>query len=201
MGTACSNLRALCYSIPTEDTHCSRAIAGKIIPAIATTTAMVTGLVCLELYKTAGTARKELTREAYKSAFCNLAIPFMTLSEPTPPAQTTALIKGKKWEWTAWDSLDMNKGDITLKEFMDYFASEYNLEVSMLSQGVSIVYSFFANKAKVAERMNMPMSQIVTSITKKEFPENQLFIIFEMIANDLTTEEEVDIPYIKYRFR
>eukprot|EP00588_Corethron_pennatum_P023689 CAMPEP_0194316908 /NCGR_PEP_ID=MMETSP0171-20130528/13663_1 /TAXON_ID=218684 /ORGANISM="Corethron pennatum, Strain L29A3" /LENGTH=1050 /DNA_ID=CAMNT_0039073309 /DNA_START=113 /DNA_END=3265 /DNA_ORIENTATION=+ len=199
--TACSNLRALCYSIPTEDTHRSRAIAGKIIPAIATTTAMVTGLVCLELYKTAGTARKVLTREAYKSAFCNLAIPFMTLSEPTPPAQTTALIKGKKWEWTAWDSLDMNQGDITLKEFMDYFATEYNLEVSMLSQGVSIVYSFFANKAKVAERMGMPMSQIVTSITKKEFPENQLFIIFEMIANDLTTEEEVDIPYIKYRFR
>jgi len=199
--TACSNLRALCYSIPTEDTHQSRAIAGKIIPAIATTTALVTGLVCLELYKTAGTARKELTLEAYKSAFCNLAIPFMTLSEPSPPAKTKALIKGKEWNWTAWDSIDLHRGDITLKEFMDYFATEYNLEVSMLSQGVSIVYSFFANKAKVAERMKMPMSQIVTSITKKEFPENQLFIIFEMIANDLTTDEEVDIPYIKYRFR
>ena len=41
--TSCSNLRALNYSIPTEETHRSRAIAGNIIPAIATTTAMVKG--------------------------------------------------------------------------------------------------------------------------------------------------------------
>ena len=60
--TACSNLRALNYSIPTEDTHRSRAIAGRIIPAIATTTALVTGLICLEMYKVMGTPRKELSK-------------------------------------------------------------------------------------------------------------------------------------------
>merc|ERR1711998_162858 len=76
--TACSNLRAINYSIPTEDTHKSRAIAGKIIPAIATTTALVTGLICLEMYKVVGTAKKDLTAEALKSSFVNLAIPFAT---------------------------------------------------------------------------------------------------------------------------
>ena len=60
--TACSNLRALNYGIPTEDTHRSRAIAGRIIPAIATTTALVTGLICLEMYKIIGTPRKELSK-------------------------------------------------------------------------------------------------------------------------------------------
>jgi ubiquitin-activating enzyme E1 len=199
--TACSNLRAMNYSIPTEDTHRSRAIAGRIIPAIATTTALVTGLICFELYKIVGTPRKQLTIEAYKNAFCNLAIPFMTLSEPTPPAKTKCVLNGKTWEWTAWDSLDMNLGDITLGDFMEYFSKEYNLDISMLSHGVSILYSFFANKKKVEERKAMRMSEVITSITNKEFPPNQLFITLEVIANDLDTDEEVELPYIKFRFR
>jgi ubiquitin-activating enzyme E1 len=199
--TACSNLRAMNYSIPTEDTHRSRAIAGRIIPAIATTTALVTGLVCLELYKVIGAPRKELTIDAYKNAFCNLAIPFMTFSEPSAPAKTQCMLGGKEWNWTAWDSLDMNLGDITLGEFMDHFEREYNLEISMLSHGVSILYSFFANKKKVEERKAMKMTEVITSITKKEFPPNQLFITLEVIANDKDTDNEVELPYIKFRFR
>ena len=110
-------------------------------------------------------------------------------------------MKGKEWNWTAWDSLDISIGDVTLEKFLEHFETEFNLEVSMLSQGVSILYSFFANKAKVAERMKMTMSNIVETISKKKLPENQLFIIFELIANDKDTDEEVEIPYVKYRFR
>jgi ubiquitin-activating enzyme E1 len=199
--TACSNLRALNYSIPCEDTHRSRAIAGRIIPAIATTTALVTGLICLELYKIVGTPRKELKIDAYKNGFINLAIPFMTLSEPTTPSKTKAMLKGKEWNWTSWDSLDISIGDVTLGEFLDYFENEYNLDISMLSHGVSILYSFFANKKKIEERKKMKMTEVITSITKKDFPPNQLFLILEVIANDKDTDEECDLPYIKFRFR
>ena len=201
--TAASNLRARNYGIKESDKLQSKLIAGKIIPAIPTTTAMVTGLVCLELYKLVGTPRKELTAEAYKSAFCNLAIPFMTLSEPQPPAKTKCVMKGVEWNWTAWDSLAMNAGDKTLKEFLQHFKDEHNLDITMLSHGVSILYSFFANKVKLAKRMPMPMSQIVEELKGEGYklPEDQLFITFEAIAEDVDTQEEVDIPYIKMRFR
>lgn len=176
-------------------------LSNSIIPAIATTTALVTGLICLELYKIIGTSRKKLELDAYKNGFVNLAIPFMTLSEPTAPAKTKAVLKGKEWNWTAWDCIDMNIGDVTLAEFISYFEKEYNLDVSMISHGVSILFSFFANKKKVEERKKMKMSEVVQSITKKEFPSNQLFITFEIIANDLDTDDEVELPYVRFRFR
>lgn len=75
------------------------------------------------------------------------------------------VVKGKEWNWTAWDCINVDLGrDVTLGEFMDYFKTEYNLEISMLSQGVSIIYSFFANKQKIKERMKMPMSQVVQTV-------------------------------------
>jgi hypothetical protein len=94
---AVSNLRARNYSIPEADLHTSRGIAGKITPAIATTTAMVTAAICVELYK----LLLDKPIDQLKNTFSNLALPLFTSAEPDPPKSTKAKVNGKDWVWTA----------------------------------------------------------------------------------------------------
>lgn len=78
-----SNLRARNYKIEEVDNFKVKLIAGKIIPAIATTTAMVVGAVGIEIIKNVLKHKNEL----YKNSFMNLAIPLWVFSDPMPPIE------------------------------------------------------------------------------------------------------------------
>eukprot|EP00092_Neocalanus_flemingeri_P019802 GFUD01021446.1.p1 GENE.GFUD01021446.1~~GFUD01021446.1.p1 ORF type:complete len:1086 (+),score=319.56 GFUD01021446.1:394-3651(+) len=193
---ACSNLRALNYSIPPADRLKSKGIAGRIIPAIATTTSLVAGLVSLELYKM---VQGHVNPEKFKNGFANLALPFFTFSEPLlAPKQ-----KYYETDWTLWDRFEMEgiqpgkDREMTLQEFMDYFMNEHKLEITMLSQGVSMLYSFFMQAAKREERMKMPVSEVVKTVSKKDIDPWVRAIVFELCCND-TDGEDVEVPYVKY---
>ncbi|XP_072747633.1 ubiquitin-like modifier-activating enzyme 1 [Anoplolepis gracilipes] len=186
---AASNLRATNYKISPADRHKSKLIAGKIIPAIATTTSVVAGLVCLELYK--------LTRDVrdlslYKNGFVNLALPFFGFSEPIAAPK----LKYYDIEWTLWDRFEV-KGELTLKEFLDYFKDRHNLEVTMLSQGICMLYSFFMAKPKCQERMGLLMSEVVKKVSKKKLEPHVRALVFELCCND-EDGNDVEVPYVRY---
>ncbi|KAJ3070096.1 hypothetical protein HDU98_006858 [Podochytrium sp. JEL0797] len=186
--TATSNLRASNYSIPVADRLKTKFIAGKIIPAIATTTALVTGLVCLELFKI---IHGQAKIEDYKNGFINLALPFFGFSEPVAVQK----FKYHDKEWTLWDRFDI-QGDLTLQQLLDHFKTEHELEITMLSSGVSMLYSFFMQKAKREERLGMTITQLIESISKKPVPAHVKAIVLEVCVND-REGEDVEVPYVK----
>jgi len=186
---ACSNLRAENYEIPPADRRKSKLIAGKIIPAIATTTSLVTGLDCLELYKVIQGHQKI---ESYKNGFVNLALPLFAFSEPI--AAPVKEYDGKKW--TLWDSFDIH-GEMTMEQFLDYFKKEHDLTVTMMSQGVTMLYSFFMGKDKREERMPMNLSDVVQKVSKKKIPPHVRALTIELCC-DNADDEDVEVPYVKY---
>jgi len=193
---ACSNLRATNYSIATADRLKSKGIAGRIIPAIATTTSLVAGLVTLELYKF---VQGHTNPEKYKNGFANLALPLFAFSEPLQAPKQ----KYYDTDWTLWDRFEVeairpgSDKEMTLQEFMDFFKNEHKLEITMLSQGVSMLYSFFMQAAKREERMKMPVSEVVKTVSKKDIEPWVRALVFELCCND-TDDEDVEVPYVKY---
>lgn len=131
--TATSNLRAYNYAIAPADRLKTKRIAGRIMPAIATTTAAVSGLVSIELIKIV----KKVKMEDYKNAFMNLGLPMFQFAEPSP-AETTKITDSVSV--TIWDQWDLKMGDITLSDFCNHFKKKYGLTVTGVFQGVQMVY-------------------------------------------------------------
>ncbi|CAL9728841.1 ubiquitin-activating enzyme E1 1 [Monosporozyma unispora] len=186
--TACSNCRAENYSIELADRQKTKFIAGSIIPAIATTTSLVTGLVNLELYKVVD---QKTDIEQYKNGFVNLALPFFGFSEPigSPKAKYNEKTYDK-----IWDRFDIN-GDITLRALLDHFEKEEGLEITMLSYGVSLLYASFFPPKKLKDRYDLPITQLVKLVTKNEVPSHVRTMILEICADD-KQGEDVEVPFI-----
>ena len=77
--TSASNCRALNYSITPISKYETRGIVGRIIPAVASTTATIVGLIGIELIRYISGCNKI---ENYRSWFINMADNTYICSEP-----------------------------------------------------------------------------------------------------------------------
>jgi len=98
-----------------------------------------------------------------------------------------------------WDRFDV-QGELTLKQFINYFKEKYQLQISMISSGVSVIYSDFLAKDKKAERLPMKLSELIAQISKKPIPTNKRELIIEIVCSRVEDDEDVEVPSVRYLF-
>ena len=200
---ATSNLRARNYRIQEGNQLKTKMIAGKIIPAIATTTAMIVGAVGIELYKYVQ-GFNEI--EDYRNAFINLAIPFFVFTEPIEATKQKDVemdpimfgpVKAIPENWTIWDTIEVT-GSKTIQEFFDWLEAEYKIKTTLLSTGTIAIFNDYLPKKKHAPRLTRKIEDIYAEVG--EPLEGRNYIVLEVGA--CTVEDEIDVimPKIKYVF-
>jgi ubiquitin-activating enzyme E1-like protein 2 len=126
--SAASNLRAAMYSIEQSDKMMVKRIAGKIVPAIATTTSSIAGFVSVELVKLVQSEVGSAQLETFRNVFLNLGISLFLLSEPGPCAKVKVT---KDLYVTLWDRWVVNGNEnFMLKNFIDEIKQKFRLTVS-----------------------------------------------------------------------
>uniref|UniRef100_A0A5F8A110 Ubiquitin-like modifier-activating enzyme 6 n=1 Tax=Macaca mulatta TaxID=9544 RepID=A0A5F8A110_MACMU len=185
--TAASNLRAKMYSIEPADRFKTKRVAGKIIPAIATTTATVSGLVALEMIKVTG----GYPFEAYKNCFLNLAIPIIVFTETSEVRKTKIR---NEISFTIWDRWTVHgKEDFTLLDFINAVKEKYGIEPTMVVQGVKMLY--VPVMPGHAKRLKLTMHKLVKPSTEKKYVD--LTVSF---APDIDGDEDLPGPPVRYYF-
>lgn len=193
-----SNLRARNYCIEEVTNFKVKLIAGKIIPAIATTTAMVVGAVGIELIRCI--MKQKAT--SYRNLTANLALPLWVYNDPIEPVMNVdkefdpimcgpiRVIPGK---FTKWDKIDI-KGPFKLGDFIKHFEETYSIDVSMVNFGTVSIFSPFGDGKA---RLPMDIIQAIENVTKTTFAEWKRIIPLSVSGS---TKDGTDciLPDVRY---
>jgi ubiquitin-activating enzyme E1 len=164
---AAANIRAMNYSIEPRDRTFVHRLAGDIIPAIATTSAMVCGLVALEMYKVHAAQSK--TEAHFRSGSINLGANLFALSNPRISERVQCSANGR--QFTIWDSWPV-EGDLTVSAFFRTVTQKYSVKTDLLSTGQTLIYSSTVLSGEMQQRLRKKISQILAIPASQ----NQIFI-------------------------
>ncbi|XP_071359280.1 ubiquitin-like modifier-activating enzyme 6 [Trachinotus anak] len=182
-----SSLRARMYSIEPADRLKTKRIAGKIIPAIATATAAVAGLVAIELIKVVG----GYGFDSFKNCFFNLALPVVVLTEPAPVKRT--LIRDNIY-FSIWDCWTIyGHEDFTLSDLMNAVREKYGIEPTMVVHGVKMLY--VPVMPGHSKRLKLTMQKLIKPSVDRRYVD--LTVSF---APEADGDEDLPGPPVRYYF-
>mmetsp|Transcript_11472 Transcript_11472/g.12589 ORF Transcript_11472/g.12589 Transcript_11472/m.12589 type:complete len:1077 (+) Transcript_11472:2-3232(+) len=213
--TAASNMRALNYEIEAASRHQCKMIAGKIVPAVATTTAMITGLVEIEMYKLVlGLDKKKLV-----CANINLGTSTYQLFEPDNAIKEKeeysdiemCTVKPVPEGFTCWDKIVVDKGDLTVEEFVKAIPeihhgvkvdsiNKMNLSEAEIKAGkgraLYLSFPMPAQKEQIERDFKRKLSDVYAD-TFGKVDQDYLLLAVACCVDD----EPVKTPPVMYRFK
>lgn len=174
--TSASNLRALNYGIPIIDYYQTKGIAGKIIPAVSTTTSIVSGLIVLEMIKY---LKGYNNIENYRSTYINLAEPILVYSEPlSAPMIDIAGVKVNSWTKFNYTN------NSTLQEFKEYYENIFKTTITMIVIDNVIIYADFDES-----NLLKTLTHIIYENFNNDIVNNITFTI-------MSEEDDKELPFI-----
>ena len=174
-----ANLRARVYSIDEISRMDTKRIAGRILPALATTTSCVSGWAMAQFLAILAGG----PIESYKNTFLNLALPLFQMSEPGP---TRRIGKEGSFYDTIWDQWAIHDTAMTIQGLLNHVRDKYAFEAdSIFLDGSITVHLGFLHGANQA-RLNR---KVIDSFPDAPPPDAD-FVLLTLIPPQDDEEEE-----------
>lgn len=131
--TAATNLRAWNYDIKASPRHAVKVTAGRIIPALATTTAMVCGLVDIEFCKLVMGLQTQGS-DKFLNSNINLAAGsgnFTTFAPDPPIPISTGLEAPHPESFTSWDKIEISRKrkEMSVEQLVQHIEKSFGVTV------------------------------------------------------------------------
>ena len=190
-------LRALNYNLIPYDWIICKIKAGKIIPALSTTTSCISALQTLELLKLI----KDLEINYFRNTFLNLAIPFMQTSEPGSVVNKKICGNLVSNVWDFWEVFinEKKEGENCVKFLFDKLKKKYNIFPKDIFLGKKPVYLSMVNKGnKNAE--NQKLTDLL-GFNGENREKDYLDVIITFTEKEESNEYLKNIPRIRIHFQ
>ena len=195
-----SGLRSLNYSIEPFDWITCKLKAGKIIPALATTTSCISALQTLELLKII----KELDVSNNRNTFLNLAIPFMQSSEPGEVINKKITDKLSSNIWDIWEiKINKEKNEENCIQYLfDELYKKYNIFPKDILLGNKPIFLNMLFKGEEKKKENKMKNEKLTDLLDyDEYMQiNYVDIIVTFTAKKDNEEYLKNIPRVRVNF-
>ena len=190
-----SALRCRNYKLEPMDWMKVKIKAGRIIPALATTTASIAGLQAMELVKIA----KNSDIANYRNSFLNLAIPFFQSAEPGP-CKKVILHEGLSTNlWDRWE-ISLEKDKENIKSLFEILKTKYLLCPRDIFKKKKAIYSYmgYKDKKEMNEEIMNKKLDVLLGIDKES--EEYVDLIITFTKDEKTEEYLKDIPKVRVYF-